>query len=61
VQAELQRVAESLRQSTKTLCRNLKDNPNVADNMAKVRDASAQRCAMLCCALLRSNAMPRLL
>lgn len=35
-QAELQQVAESLRQSTKQLCRNLKDNPNVAENMAKV-------------------------
>ncbi|KAG1679939.1 hypothetical protein FOA52_007003 [Chlamydomonas sp. UWO 241] len=35
-QAELQQVAEQLRQSTKQLCRNLKDNPNVAENMAKV-------------------------
>ncbi len=36
VQAELQQVAEALRQSTKQLCRNLKDNPNVQENMAKV-------------------------
>jgi NTP pyrophosphatase (non-canonical NTP hydrolase) len=36
LQAELQQVAEALRQSTKQLCRNLKDNPNVAENMAKV-------------------------
>lgn len=36
-QAELQQVAEALRASTKQLCRNLKDNPNVAENMAKVR------------------------
>jgi hypothetical protein len=35
-QGALQQVAEELRQSTKQLCRNLKDNPNVADNMAKV-------------------------
>lgn len=35
-QAELRQVAEQLRQSTKQLCRNLKDNPNVAENMAKV-------------------------
>ena len=35
-QAELLQVAESLRQSTRQLCRNLKDNPNVAENMAKV-------------------------
>ena len=36
MQAELQQVAESLRQSTKQLCRNLKDNPNVTENMSKV-------------------------
>lgn len=36
LQVELQQVAEQLRQSTKQLCRNLKDNPNVAENMAKV-------------------------
>ena len=36
MQAELLQVAEALRQSTKQLCRNLKDNPNVAENMAKV-------------------------
>ncbi|GLC39465.1 Dynein regulatory complex protein 9 [Pleodorina starrii] len=35
-QNELQKVAEALRQSTKQLCRNLKDNPNVAENMLKV-------------------------
>mmetsp|Transcript_39712 Transcript_39712/g.88232 ORF Transcript_39712/g.88232 Transcript_39712/m.88232 type:complete len:409 (+) Transcript_39712:167-1393(+) len=35
-QAELLQVADSLRQSTKQLCRNLKDNPNVAENMSKV-------------------------
>eukprot|EP00798_Chlamydomonas_sp_ICE-L_P028224 gene28224-31327_t len=35
-QAELQQVADQLRQSTKQLCRNLKDNPNVQENMAKV-------------------------
>ncbi|MEW5302600.1 MAG: hypothetical protein WDW36_005369 [Sanguina aurantia] len=35
-QTELQQVAEALRQSTKNLCRNLKDNPNVAENMLKV-------------------------
>lgn len=29
-------MAEALRQSTKQLCRNLKDNPNVSENMAKV-------------------------
>lgn len=39
-QLELQEVSEALRQATKQLCRNLKDNPNVAENMAKV---AAQR------------------
>uniref|UniRef100_A0A6S8JR28 Dynein regulatory complex protein 9 n=1 Tax=Dunaliella tertiolecta TaxID=3047 RepID=A0A6S8JR28_DUNTE len=45
-QAELQHVAESLRQSTKQLCRNLKDNPNVQENMAKVA-TERQSLAML--------------
>lgn len=39
-QEELQEVSDALRQATKQLCRNLKDNPNVAENMAKV---AAQR------------------
>eukprot|EP00882_Tetradesmus_deserticola_P024171 GHRQ01026403.1.p1 GENE.GHRQ01026403.1~~GHRQ01026403.1.p1 ORF type:complete len:280 (+),score=130.70 GHRQ01026403.1:1215-2054(+) len=39
-QAELQEVSAALRQATKQLCRNLKDNPNVAENMAK---CAAQR------------------
>lgn len=43
-----------MRQSTKTLCRNLKDNPNVAENMAKV---AAERQALQ---LLISNALNEL-
>lgn len=39
-QQELQEVSDALRQATKQLCRNLKDNPNVTENMAKV---AAQR------------------
>lgn len=35
-QVALQQVAEQLRSSTRALCRSLKDNPNVAENMAKV-------------------------
>ncbi|CAG9461062.1 unnamed protein product [Pedinophyceae sp. YPF-701] len=35
-QAEVTRVAEQLRNSTMQLCRNLKENPNVAENIAKV-------------------------
>lgn len=42
-QAELQEVSAALRQGTKQLCRNLKDNPNVAENMAK---CAAQREAL---------------
>ncbi|KAF6265062.1 hypothetical protein COO60DRAFT_1697938 [Scenedesmus sp. NREL 46B-D3] len=42
-QAELQEVSAALRQATKQLCRNLKDNPNVAENMAK---CAAQREAL---------------
>ncbi|KAK3288269.1 hypothetical protein CYMTET_4249 [Cymbomonas tetramitiformis] len=36
-QAELHEVANQLRQSTKLLCRNLKENPNVAGNMLKIQ------------------------
>mmetsp|Transcript_57255 Transcript_57255/g.181112 ORF Transcript_57255/g.181112 Transcript_57255/m.181112 type:complete len:422 (+) Transcript_57255:88-1353(+) len=35
-QDELHRVANQLRSTTKQLCRNLKENPNVADNMLKI-------------------------
>ena len=35
-QEELHRVADELRATTQQLCRNLRDNPDVADNMAKV-------------------------
>ena len=35
-QEELHRVADELRTTTQQLCRNLRDNPDVADNMAKV-------------------------
>ena len=40
--AEVAEVAERLRKSTKQLCRNLKDNPNVTENMAKVAAERAQ-------------------
>ena len=36
-QEELHRVADELRATTQHLCRNLRDNPDVADNMAKVQ------------------------
>eukprot|EP00879_Flechtneria_rotunda_P030723 GHRR01033395.1.p1 GENE.GHRR01033395.1~~GHRR01033395.1.p1 ORF type:complete len:188 (+),score=74.66 GHRR01033395.1:171-734(+) len=35
-QEELEEVSKALKQATKQLCRNLKDNPNVTGNMAKV-------------------------
>ena len=37
-QDEINRVAQELRQSTKLLCRNLKDNPNLGENMEKVQN-----------------------
>lgn len=36
VQVEIQDVSNSLRESTKSLCRNLKDNPNIAGNLVKI-------------------------
>lgn len=46
-QQEVAEVAEKLRQSTKQLCRNLKDNPNVTENMAKVAAERVQLQALL--------------
>jgi len=36
VQSEIQDVSHALRNSTKSLCRNLKDNPNIAGNLVKI-------------------------
>ena len=36
VQTEIQDVSHALRESTKSLCRNLKDNPNIAGNLSKI-------------------------
>ena len=36
VQMEIQDVSHALRESTKSLCRNLKDNPNIAGNLSKI-------------------------
>jgi len=36
-QEEIRTVARALRESTKELCRNLKGNPNIAENLAKVQ------------------------
>jgi DNA repair exonuclease SbcCD ATPase subunit len=35
-QVQLQQVSEALKAATKQLCRNLKDNPNVSENLAKI-------------------------
>ena len=35
-QAEIEEVSRALRESTKSLCRNLKDNPNISGNLVKV-------------------------
>lgn len=36
-QAEIQAVSMALRESTKNLCRNLKDNPNISGNLLKIQ------------------------
>ena len=36
-QVEIQDVSRSLRESTKNLCRNLKDNPNISGNLMKIQ------------------------
>ncbi len=37
-QDEINSITQELRQSTKILCRNLKDNPNVGENLQKVQE-----------------------
>eukprot|EP00516_Mucochytrium_quahogii_P003413 CAMPEP_0203756952 /NCGR_PEP_ID=MMETSP0098-20131031/10130_1 /ASSEMBLY_ACC=CAM_ASM_000208 /TAXON_ID=96639 /ORGANISM=" , Strain NY0313808BC1" /LENGTH=377 /DNA_ID=CAMNT_0050649013 /DNA_START=1257 /DNA_END=2386 /DNA_ORIENTATION=- len=37
-QSDIQEVSRALRESTKNLCRNLKDNPNVTGNLLKIQD-----------------------
>lgn len=37
IQAEIQEVSLALRESTKNLCRNLKDNPNISGNLLKIQ------------------------
>lgn len=37
VQSEIQDVSRALRESTKNLCRNLKDNPNISGNLLKIQ------------------------
>ena len=41
LQVEIQDVSRALRESTKNLCRNLKDNPNIAGNLLKIQRESA--------------------
>ena len=36
-QREIQEVSQQLRESTKNLCRNLKDNPNISGNLLKIQ------------------------
>jgi len=36
-QIEIQDVSRALRESTKNLCRNLKDNPNISGNLMKIQ------------------------
>mmetsp|Transcript_17383 Transcript_17383/g.54281 ORF Transcript_17383/g.54281 Transcript_17383/m.54281 type:complete len:141 (-) Transcript_17383:835-1257(-) len=37
VQSEIQDVSRALRESTKNLCRHLKDNPNISGNLFKIQ------------------------
>lgn len=37
-QEEIRGVARALRESTKELCRNLKGNPNIAENLSKIQE-----------------------
>ncbi|CAM9394110.1 unnamed protein product [Laminaria digitata] len=37
IQAEIQEVSRALQESTKNLCRNLKDNPNISGNLMKIQ------------------------
>ena len=37
IQSEIQEVSRALRDSTKDLCRNLKDSPNIAGNLIKIQ------------------------
>jgi IQ domain-containing protein G len=37
VQEEIAEVSRALRESTKQLCRNLKDNPNISGNLIKIQ------------------------
>ncbi|CAM9527653.1 unnamed protein product [Discosporangium mesarthrocarpum] len=42
VQTEIQDVSRALRESTKNLCRNLKDNPNISGNLLKIQRERAE-------------------
>ena len=46
-QAEIQEVSRALRESTKTLCRNLKDNPNIHGNLLKIQEERSALCDLL--------------
>merc|ERR1711964_155041 len=42
VQIQIQEVAHNLRESNKSLCRNLKENPNVQGNLLKMQQERAR-------------------
>jgi IQ domain-containing protein G len=42
VQGEIQDVSRALRESTRNLCRNLKDNPNISGNLTKIQRERAE-------------------
>ena len=44
---EIQKVAKALKDSTRTLCRVLKDNPDVAGNLAKIKRDKHDLCGRI--------------
>ena len=46
-QQKIEEVARELRHSTRVLCRNLKENPNVAENLMKIQTERASLLALL--------------
>jgi len=47
VQAEIKDVSRALRESTKNLCRNLKENPNIQGNLVKIQKERASLADLL--------------
>ena len=46
-QQEIQHISRALRESTRKLCRNLKENPNVSGNLLKIQEKRQLLCDLL--------------